>query len=52
VTTPLITARAWREPDPGPFWGVPEWFWTALEGWLEDLLDPDRASGTPTLCAE
>jgi hypothetical protein len=48
VTTPLITARAGREPDPGPFRGAPEWLWTALEGWLEDLLDPDRRTEDTT----
>jgi hypothetical protein len=41
VTSPVITARAGREPDPGPFRGVPHWLRLQLSRWLSDLLRPD-----------
>jgi hypothetical protein len=40
VARQVLTARPGREPDLGPFRGVPDWMWMQLLEWLKDQLRP------------
>jgi hypothetical protein len=49
VTSEVITARPGRDPDPGPFPGVPDWLRIQTLQWLINVLKPgarDEATDT------
>jgi hypothetical protein len=50
VTSQLITARPGRDPDPGPFRGVPDWVRIQMFQWLINVLKPGtRYEATDTI---